>query len=615
MAKWVLDWHSVLEYPTLGFHAEPGDILDAVYAPDARWSQNADQLAAETVYRFAIGGDPDYIEPTDGHVLTWDATSNRYVPTAPGAVGLTSVDAFVGDKIANDPASDSRAAVDARVSAQVDPVVTSINARQKLLTPAATAAENRAALNAALEAAATDGAPIALRGAFPVSGAPVAPSGAVHIDATEATFTQADDLTPILTLPSGSRLHGGEFVGKGTDWVNTSSVYAANAVQLASGASDVTLYGVKGSGLAGAGVYAATAVSGIRLIHCDFEGVGSAVIPANTGQYSGAFVINTNGSSDIAVVGGTYRGFAQGLHGGTVDDLFIGGGVTLSAAGQHAIYYGPLQSAVISGFIIESAGLEGIKTQITPGTAGEMTTQLVIGQGVIRGINSHAVHLANTESPYATQARRTIISDLVVDHAAGQGGDTVLLEYASGVNVHDVISSDARRVVSAINSTGLDVHHVRGTGYSQSGISLNEVTDSTFDQIRLIDGSTANNVNEEWGIHVNGATSANLRFTNSRITDSLGNAAFLVRVLAGDLATMSFSGLSGSGATSHGWRSHVSTATQLWLGNDLQGTSGEFFNTPANAAAIADTSGAALATLEAEVNKLKARLRTTGQIN
>src|SRR3546814_9404477 len=57
MAKWVLDWHSVLEYPTLGFHAEPGDILDAVYAPDARWSQNADQLAAETVYRFAIGGD------------------------------------------------------------------------------------------------------------------------------------------------------------------------------------------------------------------------------------------------------------------------------------------------------------------------------------------------------------------------------------------------------------------------------------------------------------------------------------------------------------------------------------------------------------------------------
>lgn len=114
MAKWVLDWHSVLEYPTLGFHAEPGDILDAVYAPDARWSQNADQGAAETVYRFAIGGDPNYIEPTDGHVLTWDATSNRYVPTAPEGVGLTSVDAFVADKVTNDPGSDIRAAFDGR---------------------------------------------------------------------------------------------------------------------------------------------------------------------------------------------------------------------------------------------------------------------------------------------------------------------------------------------------------------------------------------------------------------------------------------------------------------------------------------------------------------------
>lgn len=102
MAKWVFDqWDNVMEYPTLGIIAEPGDILDALMAPDARWSLNADQGAVETVYRYAVGGDPNYIEPTDGHVLTYSATENTYVPTAPESVGLPSVDAHVADKIDN----------------------------------------------------------------------------------------------------------------------------------------------------------------------------------------------------------------------------------------------------------------------------------------------------------------------------------------------------------------------------------------------------------------------------------------------------------------------------------------------------------------------------------
>lgn len=494
-------------------------------------------------------------------------------------------------------------------------LLTSVNARQKLLTPGTTAAENRAALTAALNEAATDGAPIALRGSFPISGAPSTPTGAVNIDASEATFTQTDNLTPILVLPSGSRLRGGEFIGKGTDWVNTSSVYAACAIALATNASDVVLIGAKGTGLAGAGVYAASAVTGIRLLFCDFEGVGSGIIPSGTGQYSGGFIINANGSTDIDVYGGSYRGFAQGLHGGTVDDLGIGGDVRLAAAGQHAIYYGPIQSGVISDFIIESAGLEGIKAQITAGTGGEMTTQLVISDGTIREVGSHAVHLANTETPYATRSRRAIISNLIVDHAAGQGGDTVLLEYVSNALVHNIISNGARRLMRAVESTRLGAHHMQGTGYALSGLRLDNVTDSYFDYVDLIDGSTANDVNEEWGYHIDGASSARLRFTNGSITDALGNSAYLIRVLAGDLATMGFSGMTGSGASSHGFRSHVSTATQMWLANDLQGASGEFFNTPSNAAAIADTSGASLATQELEINKLKARLRALGVIN
>ena len=38
MAKWVFDqWDNVMEYPTLGFIAEPGDILDSLMAPDWYW--------------------------------------------------------------------------------------------------------------------------------------------------------------------------------------------------------------------------------------------------------------------------------------------------------------------------------------------------------------------------------------------------------------------------------------------------------------------------------------------------------------------------------------------------------------------------------------------------
>ena len=87
MSKWVYDEGSgELDYPTLGFRAAPGDILDATAAPDGRWSLNGDQGAAETVTRYTIGGDPSYVEPGDGHFLVWSDADNSYVPAAPETV-------------------------------------------------------------------------------------------------------------------------------------------------------------------------------------------------------------------------------------------------------------------------------------------------------------------------------------------------------------------------------------------------------------------------------------------------------------------------------------------------------------------------------------------------
>lgn len=80
MAKWLFNRTGTHDYPTLGFTATNGDILDAVAAPDAYWSLNGDQGAAETVDRYGTGSypAPDGNEPDVGAVLVWDGTA--YVP-------------------------------------------------------------------------------------------------------------------------------------------------------------------------------------------------------------------------------------------------------------------------------------------------------------------------------------------------------------------------------------------------------------------------------------------------------------------------------------------------------------------------------------------------------
>lgn len=86
MAFWVLDqWDDgPLDYATLGFVADPDDILEATAAPDSRWSSTGS--GPETVTRYTVGSDPSYVEPGDGHVLTWSDVDNAYVPSAPTVV-------------------------------------------------------------------------------------------------------------------------------------------------------------------------------------------------------------------------------------------------------------------------------------------------------------------------------------------------------------------------------------------------------------------------------------------------------------------------------------------------------------------------------------------------
>jgi|GEM_PF-3305646 len=95
MAFWILDqWNDTIDYPTLGFIAEPDDILEADAAPDSRWSSTGS--GPETVTRYGVGGDPSYVEPTDGHLLAWSAAENRYAPVPSAAATVAAAEAAPG---------------------------------------------------------------------------------------------------------------------------------------------------------------------------------------------------------------------------------------------------------------------------------------------------------------------------------------------------------------------------------------------------------------------------------------------------------------------------------------------------------------------------------------
>jgi len=447
-----------------------------------------------------------------------------------------------------------------------------------------------------------------LIGSFTISGTPAVPAS-TYVDGSAATITQTASLTPALSVGSGSTVHGLTIVGKGTDWVNNSTVYAAAGFSLAASSTDVTIENCTITGMAGAGVYSATAPTRLRVLDCRFSGVGSPTIPASTGQYSAGVVINANGATDLTIRGGSIKDFAQGIVTGSVAGVSITGVGRISAVGQHAIYLGSVTKGVISGVRIDGTGLEGIKVQISDASPTH-TDGLTIADVVMDSLGSHGVHLANTETvPGTHMARRVTIHDVVTNHTTAGNGHDVVLEYADGATVHDCIGNGGQRGIYALGCTAVKIHHNRTVGATKSGIALTSCTDSDVDHNRIVDVATANTVSDEYGIFVSGASSANIRFFGNRITDAAGNMQYCVYVAGGDLTTMAFANNTGSGASDYGFRSAVTTNAALWNSNDLAGTSGRFFNVPPNAANVANTTGATLSALETEVNKLKQRMR------
>lgn len=77
MAKWQFTrTGGPFNYPTLGFTAVAGDVLEADNAPDGWWNS----VSSDTPATIFATAESSYVEQADDSVLMWDPDLNKYTP-------------------------------------------------------------------------------------------------------------------------------------------------------------------------------------------------------------------------------------------------------------------------------------------------------------------------------------------------------------------------------------------------------------------------------------------------------------------------------------------------------------------------------------------------------
>lgn len=461
-----------------------------------------------------------------------------------------------------------------------------VNARAMLLR-GTNSSPDRDALQAIVQSASAAGAPVDLRGTFLLTGASIAPTSAITVDATHASFTQTDNYRPCFVLPTGSFWHGGRITGKGSDWVNNSGVYAASAIAIATGATNVTVSLLTVRNMAGAGVDARVSGTGLRILNPDFEGPGAGLVPAETGQFGGGLV--SNALSDFVVSGGRIAGFAQGIVTGAASNFYVGGGLSLSCVGQHGIYFTEVKGGQVQGVRIINVPLQGLKTQISSSASHDFD----FSSSYIENTGSHAVLITNVQGTPTLYNSRIGIHNLEIN-IPGSLGDVINLQRVDGAIVSNIQSTGGAVGMRLTETSRVMAHHMSMRNLTRSGVRAFNTTDSTFDNIEVINPASANDATDRFGFYVLGANSARLRFLNNSASDTAGLMEYAYYSSTGTATTDFLNNRSTGGL--YGYRGIAATSTGLWLANDMQGTTSRYFNTPPNATVA---SGATAAQLEA----------------
>lgn len=476
-----------------------------------------------------------------------------------------------------------------------------------VLAPRATGADQTAALQAAVTSASTYGLWLALNGNHVISDALLIPTGG-RVDGTRGTLTQTANLKAAfrLTAASGVKIRDVKAIGKTTDYVNDATVYAARAVYVEGASSDIEISGCEFTGWAGAGVYLSATCSGVRMRRNTMTGAGATYILGITYNYSGGIVTETGATAWVAE-DNDISGFAQGIvTGDNMANVAMINNYIHDIPGQHGIYCETVKSAIISHNLIRNTALLGMKIQIGTTTSNDADT-VVVSNNCFSNLGAQGILLTNPVGG-TPRIRRVLVTDNIISIAAGKG---IEANNCVGLNIADNIVYDAVQGVSLNNCSEFTVTRNRISKCTQNGVTITDCQDWDVSFNRIKDPGSLDNASAEFGIAVAGSTTSDGTLRGNKITDSAAKMRYAVYVSAGDLTSIDIIDNQGSGATDYGYRG-LATNARTFRGNVFAGTSGAILTGPSNYTAIADTSGAALATLETEVNKLKALVRTAG---
>jgi hypothetical protein len=440
--------------------------------------------------------------------------------------------------------------------------------------------DQTAALNAFLAASSPAGVK-RLIGDFTISGSLAVPSD-THLNGTRATITQTANLTPVFVVNNATnvRIQNVKALGKTSDYTNGNGVYTAAAVRVLGTSSDVQIDGCVFLGMAGAGVYLAGTTSSVRVRNCRMTGAGPTYITGTSFNYSGGIVTET-GATKWQATGNDISGFAQGIvTGDNMQDIVVTGNYIHDIPGQHGLYLETVNGAVISGNIVRSCALLGMKIQV--GALGVNDADAVtISDNVFTSVGAQGILLTNPVAGSTAKLRRISVTGNVIRTAAGNG---IEANNCVGLHVSDNIMYDVANGIQINTSQGVEVFDNRVNKTTANGITLTDVTDAILDTNRILDPSSSNLATAEFGIQIAGSTSADLTLRHNKITDTLGNMRYGVYVSAGDQTTMDFIGNRSTGATDYGFRGVASTACREWRDNDFQGTTARHLNAPTSGA-------------------------------
>jgi hypothetical protein len=496
--------------------------------------------------------------------------------------------------------------MDAYMGGSASGLVTQVKARTRLVTPAGAGSADTTALQNAINDAATNGAPLSVRGAFSINGSLTVPSNA-DIETDLARITQTANLTPILVLTnvSGVRIRNPRFQGKTSDYVNNSGVYGAGAIRCMGTTSDVEIEGGSLLGIAGAGVYLAASTTGIKVRRVRMTGAGSAYILGTSYNYSGGIVTET-GASKWEAIDNDISGFAQGIvTGDNMQDVRLALNYIHDIPGQHGMYLESVNGAVIIGNIVRNTALLGMKVQLGTTTVNDSDAVVINGNDFIN-VGAQGILLDNPQGGTPRHRRMSVIGN-TVRTAAGVG---IEVKGCVGVHVADNTLYDVAAGINVTGSSALELVDNKINKTKLNGITLTDVIDAIVDTNRIIDPASLDSASTEFGIHILGATSSDITVRDNKIADSAGHMRYGIYVQAGDLTTMDFLGNRVSGATDYGYRGIAANA-RSFRGNSFSGTTGSILTGPSNFTAIAspasDTSGT-----KAAIDAIRALLSANG---